>query len=230
MASGIDSGSDPASPDPFSRLKITRDAGFEAVQQAREQALVQAGEDLQERAKVEAAYDAVLMERLRERQSGRVSSAAASASQREQQLETVSSSEPRGRGLLLSRIRQLSLPTPAAAPQTWLPTLSLVEGQGLWVRLGLAGAGLVLVLLSPTSVELVLALGTIGMFLSQIRRGRRPLASVGWSVLFLTLGVLAGGLVAALLAGSAASLPLSVDQLQSLPALLVLALGALLLG
>jgi hypothetical protein len=100
----------------------------------------------------------------------------------------------------------------------------------LWVRLGLAGAGLVLVLLSPTSVELVLALGTIGMFLSQIRRGRRPLASVGWSVLFLTLGVLAGGLVAALLAGSAASLPLSVDQLQSLPALLVLALGALLLG
>ena len=70
--------------DPYAKLGVTPSSGFEAVQQARERCLENAAEDPQERARVEAAYDAVLMARLRNRQDGQVSQAAASASAREQ--------------------------------------------------------------------------------------------------------------------------------------------------
>jgi len=230
MASGIDSGSDPGSQDPYSRLSITPDASFEAVQQARERALAAAGEDPQDRARVESAYDAVLMERLRERQSGRVSSAAATASQREQQIEASGTAEPRGPGVLLTRFRQLNLPTPGGSGGSWLPTLTLVQGQGLLVRGLVGGLGVLLLLLSAGSAELMLALGTIGLFLSQIRRGCRPLASLGWSVLLLASGLVLGSVVQALISGAGVSLPLTAEQMQSLPALLLLLAGALFLG
>lgn len=230
MATGTDSGSDPNSQDPYERLRITRDAGFEAVQQAREQALKAAGDQPQERARVEAAYDAVLMERLRERQSGRVSSAAVTASKREQQVEAQAPNDRGVPGALLTRLRQFSIPTPSVSAAGWMPQLSLVEGQGLVVR-GLVGAaGLGLLLVSAGSAELVLSLGTIGLFISQIRRGRRPLAAISWSVLLLSLGLVLGAGLTALLPGAGSLAPFGLDQLQSLPAALLLLAGALLLA
>jgi hypothetical protein len=110
--------------------------------------------------------------------------------------------------------------------------LSLPDGQGLTVRLVLGGLALLLVIVAPVgSAQLILALSTIGLFLSQIRRGRRPLASLGWSVVLLSTGLILGGL---LLQGTSAfiseSLPIAVDQLEALPAILLLWAGALLLG
>jgi Protein of unknown function (DUF3353). len=140
MASGTDSGSDSSSQDPYVRLSISRDASFEGVQQARDRALAAAGDDPQARARVEAAYDAVLMERLRERQSGRVSSAAATASQREQQVEAAAPIDRGVPGALLTRLRQFSLPSSATQAGSWMPDLSLVEGQGLMVRGSRAGS------------------------------------------------------------------------------------------
>jgi len=230
MASGTDSGSDSSSQDPYVRLSISRDASFEGVQQARDRALAAAGDDPQERARVEAAYDAVLMERLRERQSGRVSSAAATASQREQQVEAAAPMDRGVPGALLTRLRQFSLPSSAAQAGSWMPELSLVEGQGLMVR-GLAGAaGLGLLLFAVGSAELVLSIGTIGVFLSQIRRGRRPLAALGWSVLLLSVGLVLGASLLALVPGAAAIGWLSPEQVQALPAALLLWAGALLLA
>ena len=60
------------------------DSSFDAVQAAKLARLAEVGDDPMARSRIEAAYDAVLMERLKERQQGRVSSAAKSASQREQ--------------------------------------------------------------------------------------------------------------------------------------------------
>ena len=74
--------------DPYERLAIPADAPFDAVQAARDARLEEVGEDPMARSRVEAAYDAVLMDRLKERQQGRVSSAARSASQREQAIAT----------------------------------------------------------------------------------------------------------------------------------------------
>ena len=228
MASGVDTGSDPGSQDPYALLGITAEAGFEAVQQAKLTALEAAGDNPIARAKVEAAYDAVLMTRLRERQTGRISNAAATASEREQQVATLAGVLNGGSGVL-TRLRQLSLPTPQSSAGSWMPTLALSEGRGLLVR-GLAGAvGLILLLAAPGSADLVLSLATIGVFVSQIKRSRRPLASLGWSVLLLALG-LAIGAVAHTLFGASLGTLLTSDQVQSLPALALLIAGALLLA
>ena len=174
MASGIDPGSDPGSQDPYDRLGITADCGFEAVQQAKAAALAAAGDDPQERAKVEAAYDAVLMARLRERQTGKISMAAANASEREQQVSSASTTASNGPGVL-TRLRQLSIPTPSVSSASWVPSLDLVEGQGLLVRAAIGAVAVLLLLASPGAAELVLSLGTIGAFVSQVKRGRRRL-------------------------------------------------------
>ena len=109
-----------------------------------------------------------------------------------------------------------------------VPDLTLVEGQGLVVRLSLGALALLLLLFAPQTIELLLALGTIGLFLSQIRRGRRPLSSLGWGVLLLILGLVVGALLGVAVAGS--GLPFTMEQLQALPALLLLLAGTLLLA
>ena len=80
MAAGLDPGSNSDPKDPYSLLGVNSGAGFDDVQKARDRVVASCGDDAVARARVEAAYDAVLMERLRDRQSGRLSSAAASAS------------------------------------------------------------------------------------------------------------------------------------------------------
>ena len=74
MAAGLNPGQDSDSQDPYSLLGISADASFEDVQQARDRVVAGCGDDAIARARAEAAYDAVLMARLRDRQSGRVSS------------------------------------------------------------------------------------------------------------------------------------------------------------
>ena len=83
MAALGESGPDANADDPFARLGLSRDAGFDQVQAAKARCLAEVSGDDQARAKIEAAYDAVLMARLRDRQQGQVSAAAATASERE---------------------------------------------------------------------------------------------------------------------------------------------------
>ena len=80
MAALGESGPDSSSDDPFERLGLSRDAGFDQVQAAKVRCLDEASGDDQARARIAAAYDAVLMARLRDRQQGQVSAAAATAS------------------------------------------------------------------------------------------------------------------------------------------------------
>jgi len=229
MASGVDSGSDPGSQDPYAKLGITADSGFEEVQRAKAAALSSAGDDPQARAKVEAAYDAVLMARLRERQSGKVSMAAANASAREQQGATQAAGGAEGNGVL-TRLRQFSLPTPTVSPAGWVPELALVEGQGLLVRAGVGVVGLLLLMATTGTADLVLSLATIGLFVSQVRRGRRPLASLGWSFLLLAVGLAVGAVLLGAMGAGSATFPVAPDQVQAIPAFLLMLAGALLLA
>ena len=106
MAAGLDPGSDSDPKDPYSLLGVNPGAGFDDVQKARDRVVASCGDDAVARARVEAAYDAVLMERLRDRQSGRLSSAAASASQVErQQVSAGVPSTGNGPAALLTRLR-----------------------------------------------------------------------------------------------------------------------------
>ena len=231
MASDIGSSSNPESQDPYSLLGLEPGASFESVQQAKKKRLSEVGDDPQARAKVEASYDAVLMSSLKQRQLGKVSNAAVSASQREEgKIQAAGASG--GSNALLTRLRSInSTSSDARAGESWL-NLSLPDGQGLTVRLVLGALALLLVIVAPAdSTQLILALSTIGLFLSQIKRGRRPLPSLGWSVVSLSLGLILGGL---LLKGISTVPSLSAlnlgDQIEALPAILLIWAGALLLA
>lgn len=179
------------------------------------------------RARVEAAYDAVLMDRLKERQQGRVSSSARTASQREQLTPAPARSLPAN----LPSLPQLPMPR-LARPTLSLPTLTPASGRELWFPLAADGLLLLLLLLLPSAApELLLALATGVTVLNLQRRNGRFLAAVGWSFALLVVGLVLGAL---LFSGVDASLvrelPIGALQLQSLPALLLLLLGALLIA
>ncbi len=212
--------------DPFALLGIDHEAGFELVQQARDARLgAIPPEDSLGRARIEAAYDAVLMLRLRERQLGQLTGAAATASKREAVPTTGG-----GTGPSLPVLPSLpNLPRPGLR-LSW-PTLALASGPQLWQPVaGLGGLLLLHLLLGGAAgaAELLLALATLGCSLALNRRSGRFFLSIGWSFGLLTLGLVLGGLLALPLSGL--PLPLAAVQWQGLPALVLLLLGSVLLA
>ena len=226
-----ESGSESGSEDPYTRLGLSQDATFEQVQAAKVRCIAEVDGDDQARARVEAAYDAVLMARLRGRQQGQVSPAAATASQREEGVGSASLTGPSFPGTSVLQKLRTNLPDPSQSLASLTPQWSLVEGQGRLVRViaGIVGLGLLLV--SVASVQLVLALACIGVFLSQVRRGRRPLASLGWTLLALLVGLVVGSLFTTALSPTALQqLSITPAQIQALPAAVLLWLAALFLA
>ncbi len=228
MNQGPDSSSTGSQPSPYERLGIETGAGFEAVQAAKQARLDEVGENPQARAQIEAAYDAVLMDRLKERQQGKVSTAALNASARE--AKAPPSASPARRSLP-SLPKLAALPKPSL-PKPSLPALELAEGQQRWLPVGGFALLTLLLLVAPaSSAELVLALSTLFSVVLLQRRSRRLLQAVGFSILLLSLGLGIGALLLQLLDPSLPlGLPLDAHQVQSLPALLLLLLGALLIA
>ena len=215
---------DPDSNDPYQRLGITADASFETVQRAKQERLSElTADDPQAKAKVEAAYDAVLMQRLKDRQLGQLTGAAASASKVE---ASAGASEP-PKGLP----KLPAMPSlPAAKLDLQWPQLSLAEGPQLWQPLAGHSAVLVGVLLlgsQPGLPELLLSLAALITIASLQRRRSRFFKAVGFTLLALIAGTLIGGLFSASIQGLA--LPLSVNQLAAVPTVLILAALAVLL-
>ena len=225
--SGAESGSD----DPYIRLGLSQDATFEQVQAAKARCIADVDGDDQARARVEAAYDAVLMARLRDRQEGQVSPAAATASQREEGVGSAPLTGPSFPGTSVLQNIRTNLPDPSQSLASLAPQWSLVEGQGRIVRIIVGIIGLGLLVVSLASVQLVMALACIGVFLSQVRRGRRPLASLGWTLLALIVGLLVGSLFTTALSPTALQqLSITPAQIQALPAAVLLWLAALFLA
>jgi hypothetical protein len=89
----------------------------------------------------------------------------------------------------------------------------------------------ILLLTPAANAELVLAFATVLTVVNLQRRLGRLLPAVGWSVLLLSAGLLLGGLlVSAIDPSLPLGLPLAPPQVQSLPALVLLVLGALLIA
>lgn len=216
------------SSDPYAFLGIAPHSSFEEVQAARQAKLEAVGDDPLARSQVEAAYDAVLMDRLKERQQGRVSSAARSASQK----ETI----PQARPPLAQLPNLPSLPMPrlgSGAPKTGSPlTLSLATGREQLFPLLSHGLLLVLMLVVPgTAPDALLALAALTTLINLQRRHGQFLKAVGWTLLLLTLGLgLAQLLLAALPLPLLQSLPVQPYQLQGAIGILFLLLGALFIG
>ncbi|APD47516.1 CPP1-like family protein [Synechococcus sp. CS-602] len=216
---------------PYERLGIAPDASFDDVQAARKDRLSAVGDDPQARAQVETAYDAVLMERLRERQQGKVSSAAVTASKREELKPAVASRTPSRPSLpAMPALPQLS-GVKLSRPSLSLPTLVLAENRERWFPLIAGGLVILLLLVAPAgSAEVLLALATGVTVVNLQRRNGRLLGAVGWSFALLCVGLLLGGGLLQLLDPSLPlGLPLDPEQVQSLPAMLLLLWGALMI-
>ncbi|WP_320667907.1 CPP1-like family protein [Prochlorococcus sp. MIT 1307] len=228
MASGTNSSSSSGSQDPYSTLGVGPNASFDEVQKARDKRLIEVGEDPLEKARIESSYDALLMVSLKERQLGKVSNAAVNASKRE---ERNIGSGGDGDNSLLTRLKDLNFSTKESDSNGFLPTLALVEGQGLTIRLALGLLATVLILASPKeSIQVILSLSTLGLFISQVKRGRRPLPSLGWSVLLLSFGLILGGLLSNVITESSAfAISISSAHLEALPAVILIWVGSLLL-
>ena len=107
MDPGTNSQSNSNSQDPYLILGINEGASFDVIQEARDKKLLEAGEELITRAKVEAAYDSLLMVSLKSRQLGNASNEAITASKKENKEKKVGDVGP---GSLLTRLKNLNLP------------------------------------------------------------------------------------------------------------------------
>jgi hypothetical protein len=216
------------SPDPYSLLGIAPESGFDDVQAARQAKLEEVGDDPMARSRVESAYDAILMDRLKERQQGRVSSAARSASQKE--------TPPSPTRTALTQLPQLpSLPLPrlggGAKPGPPL-SVSLATGRERWFPLIAHGTLLVVMLVLPGAApDSLLALGALATVVNLVRRNGRFFPAVGWTILLLAAGLgLSLALLSAVAFPAGPALLIQPAQLQGALALLVLLLGALFIG
>ena len=105
MDPGSNSQSNSNSQDPYLILGINEGASFDAIQEARDKKLKEVGDDQITKAKIEAAYDSLLMVSLKSR-LGNASNEAINASKKENEAKKVGDIGP---GSLLTRLKNLNL-------------------------------------------------------------------------------------------------------------------------
>ncbi len=170
---------------PYEKLGVSESESFEAIQDARDRRLEELAGNAAQVAAVHAAYDAILMDRLRLRQEGKIK--------------------------VPDRIRfpeKLAQPTPSSAPLTnsggsgWLNQLMDQPG---WVDLALPGAIMIMlgagaiIIPSPAILQLTMALATGStlylLYCKEKKLGRAVLLGVGGLMVGFTLGYLFYGLL-----------------------------------
>ena len=207
---------------PYEILGVDKGANFEDIQRARDKKVKEAGDDLIAKAKIESSYDQLLMGSLKARQSGSISFEAQNASQKEnKKMQTINSQFP-----LLSKIKNLSKKT-INNTQSYTSSNFSENIDQLPTKLSLALIFLILLFLSPDSYNrLLLSLSTLILTYVQIKSGKRFLSALGWSVAFLSLGLIFGGLIETnSLIQEVSTNSLSQEKIQSIPAILILWIG-----
>jgi hypothetical protein len=190
---------------PYEMLGVTKDASFEEIQEARNRLSQQHREDRKLVESLEAAYDAVIMDRLRMRQEGKIK-----VPERIRFPERLAEAPPK------------TMPAGANASPTWLQELidtptraDILIPAGTFVLLGL------LTFLDPnpqsTVPSLTMALG----FCANIYFINRKEKRFGRAVLMTLMGLVLGVGLGVLLAGSLSSPGISENQFATLVAFLV---------
>lgn len=184
---------------PYERLGVSEGASFDEIQAARNRLCESFQGDAEQIKKIEAAYDAVLMERLKMRQEGRIK-------------------VPDG---IRFAERQSDAPaSPAIAPNVrppawlegWLDTPSKAD---IGLPAGVLGGLTALVLLVPTTVQLGLIGGVGTAFYFLYRKERKLGRAVLLSFLGLVVGLLVGGLLDGLIRSQLPDLAVTTDAFAS---------------
>ena len=212
---------------PYEILGVSQGDAFEVIQKARDKKVKEAGDDLIAKAKIESSYDQLLMGSLKARQSGSVSYEAKNASIKEKQNNSsVNSQFP-----LLSKIKNLNKTSVNKNQNFSFPNISNGSLEQFPTKISFALIFLILMFISPDSYNrLLLSLSTLILTYIQIKSGKKFISSLGWSVTFLSLGLIFGGLLETnSLIQEISNNSLSIEKIQSIPAILILWIGVIFL-
>ena len=224
----MDSNKSKNNPDktPYEILGVEEGADFEDIQKARDLKVKEAGEDLLLKAKVESSFDQLLMGSLKARQSGNVSFEAQNASKKEKQINKLINNDfP-----LLSKIKNLNNNTNKSNEYS-LPKITPPSFDNLSIKLSVGLLFLIILLISPDSYNrLLLSISTLILTYIQIKSGKKFISSLGWSVTFLSIGLIFGGLFETnSFIQEISNNSLSIQKIQSLPAMIILWIGVIFL-
>ena len=212
---------------PYEILGLDEGANFEDIQKARDKKVKEAGDDLIEKARIESSFDQLLMGSLKARQLGTVSSEAENASLKEKQSKKSINSQ----FSLLSKIKNVNRNTGNSYQTKPLANVSMTSFEKLPTKLSVGLLFLIILLISPDPyIRLLLSLSTLILTYVQIKSGKRFISSLGWSVTFLSIGLIFGGLIETnSFIQEISNGSFTVQKVQSLPAMLILWLGVILL-
>lgn len=224
----MDSNKSKNNPDktPYEILGVDEGADFEDIQKARDLKVKEAGEDLLLKAKVESSFDQLLMGSLKARQSGNVSFEAQNASKKEKQINKLINNDfP-----LLSKIKNLNN-NGNNSNEYSLPKITPPSFDNLSIKLSVGLLFLIILLISPDSYNrLLLSISTLILTYIQIKSGKKFISSLGWSVTFLSIGLIFGGLFETnSFIQEISNNSLSIQKIQSLPAMIILWIGVIFL-
>lgn len=188
---------------PYEKLGVSEDASFDEIQDARNRLMEQHIGDGKSTEVIEAAYDAILMDRLRMRQEGKIK-----VPERIRFPET--------------RVQSLPKESPTKSEQSpaWLqrmldrPTRADVLLPGAWY-LGLSAASVFYPATGDQVLQLALVVGVgISIYFLNRKEGKFGRA-VLFTLLGLIVGLIVGGLIANWLLSSVAFINLSSNQFST---------------
>jgi len=225
----LDKSRDKNNPDetPYEVLGISKDANFEVIQKAKDEKVKEAGDDLIAKAKIESSYDQILMGSLKARQLGSVSSDAQNASIKEKQNnQIINSPFP-----LLSKIKNLNKNSVNKTQNFSISRINTDSIDQLPTKLSIGLLFLIILFISPDQYNrLLLSLSTLILTYVQLKSGKKFIISLGWSVTFLSIGLIFGGFLETnTFIQEISNNSLSVQKIQSIPAVLILWLGIIFL-
>ncbi len=211
---------------PYEILGVDEGADFEDIQKARDLKVKEAGEDLLLKAKVESSFDKLLMGSLKARQSGNVSFEAQNASKKEKQINKLINNDLP----LLSKIKNLNN-NGNKSNEYSLPKITPPSFDNLSIKLSVGLLFFIILLISPDSYNrLLLSISTLILTYIQIKSGKKFISSLGWSVTFLSIGLIFGGLFETnSFIQEISNNSLSIKKIQSLPAMIILWIGVIFL-